>query len=94
MTLKMPNLSGVKDAVRKMVDEIEEDSRKFIEVDIPAVLAHKNATFENARTTILDGAKQNVSEVRQFIDDFAKELEGHNGGPTLDGSSEPSGQQK
>lgn len=79
-------LRAALDAVQKFYHEVELDSDKVVK-RVGDMHERRKTVFSGTHKQ-LDGAMKNLDEVEALMSD----LEKSNGGPTLDGSSESSGQ--
>lgn len=79
-----PNIKGLSSALAKMKHDLDTEAGKLI-TKVESAGARGLAAIKSGHI-VVDNAMEAVKEV----EDFAKSLEGANGGPTLDGSQESS----
>ena len=67
---RFPNLAGVASAISKLSHDIEEDARRLLERDIPAIDARRQTVMAKARTKLADheGAVNELSEELDKLD--------------------------
>ena len=80
---RFPNLAGVASAISKLSHDIEEDARRLIERDIPAIDAKRQTVMAKARAKLADheGA---VNELSEEIDKLDTLLGDNSGDRTKD----------
>lgn len=82
--MKFTWLPAVAGEIEKIGSEIEDDARKLITEDIPALRARKQNTFDGAKRHLSDGHGA-LTSLNGMLDALDKAT---NGGPTLGDSSQ------
>lgn len=89
--VRLPFLQSLPDELGKLTSAIEDDARKLIQEDIPAVHEKRKTTFAEARRRITEDVAGSLTDVSDQLDSVLDALTGDNGAPKNPISGDSSG---